>query len=149
MNYLRTTLATHCISLQHTAMHCTALQCTALHCNAMHCTRMHCNRWLAPYSRTTPMHIYEVPLQHTATHCNTLQHTATHCKKLQHTLQQEARTLFTNYPHAHLTATHCNVPQRTATHTATHAGTGGSHPIHEPPPRTSTSYSKSLLRCRW
>ena len=25
------------------------------------------------------------PLQHTATHCNTLQHTATHCNTLQHT----------------------------------------------------------------
>ena len=57
---------------------------------------------------------YEVALQHTATHCNTLQHTATpcntatHCSTLQHT------------------AAHCNTRQHTATemhHTATHCNT--------------------------
>ena len=30
-----------------------------------------------------------MPLQHTATHCNTLQHTATHCNTLQHTVTQK------------------------------------------------------------
>ena len=39
-----------------------------------------------------------VPLQHTATHCDTLRHTAAHCNTLQHT------------------ATHCDTLQNTATH---------------------------------
>ena len=67
-----------------------------------------------------------VPLQHAATHCNTLQHTATHCNTLQHTVTH-CNT------HAHVaplmccaTVTHCNMLQHTSTHcnilqhTATH-----------------------------
>ena len=45
------------------------------------------------------------PLQHTATHCNTLQHTATHCNTLQHTATH--LSIADSYPLQH-TATHCN-----------------------------------------
>ena len=51
-------LASHRITLRHTAIHCSALQLTAAYCNT---------------------------LQHTATHCSTLQNTAAHCSTLQHT----------------------------------------------------------------
>ena len=59
--------ATHCNTLQQTAMHYTTLcqnseqVCTATSCNTLQHIVTHCNR-----------------LQHAATYCNTLQHTATH-----------------------------------------------------------------------
>jgi len=68
--------ATHCNTLQHTAIHCNTLQRTATHCNTLqHTATQVIRRWLAATHCNT--------LQHTATHCNTLQHTATHCNTLQ------------------------------------------------------------------
>ena len=70
-----------------------------------------------------------VPLQHTATHCNTLQTSATRCNTLQHTA-----THCNTLQHA---ATHCNTLQHTATHcntlqhTATHCNTLISYVRHE------------------
>ena len=94
------------------------MHCTALHCNALQCTTMHCNRWLAPYSRTTPMHIYEVPLQHTATHCN-----ATYCNALQKIAAYTATG--SSHPIHELPprTSHCNTLQRTATCCNTHCNT--------------------------
>jgi len=51
-------LATHCNTLQHTAIHCNTLQYTATH--ATH--------------QMNPAHLQKSP-QHTATHLNTLKHT--------------------------------------------------------------------------
>ena len=71
------------------------------------------------------------PLQHTATHCNTLQHTVTHCNTLQHTVTH-CNTLQHTATHRNTlqhTATHRNTLQHTATHcntlqhTATHCNT--------------------------
>jgi len=72
----------HCITLQHAATDLQqkgssqpaipnhdSLQLSATHCNT-----------LATIDIKT---IGFTPLQHTATHCNTLQHTATHCNSLQ------------------------------------------------------------------
>jgi len=46
--------------------------------------------------------LVKIPLQHTATHCNTLQCTATHCNTLQHT----ARLVITYIVN---TASHCHI----------------------------------------
>jgi len=73
---------------------------------------------------------YEVRLQHTAAHCNTLHHTATHCNTLQHTATQcnalgflwyEVRRTcgwvnVTQCNTVQHTAAHCNTLQHTATH---------------------------------
>jgi len=70
----------------------------------------------------------EYPLQHAATHCDTLQHTATHCNTLRHTathcntVQHSAthcdtlRHTATHYNTLQHTTTHCNTLQHTATH---------------------------------
>jgi len=80
-------IATHCNILQHPAIFCSICDTTLAYQMPTHA---HCNT----LRQTTT----KCPLQHTATHCNTLQHTATHCNTLQHT------------------ATHCNTLQHTATH---------------------------------
>jgi len=67
--------ATHCNTLQHTAMHCNTLQRTQCH-------MIKTNSHVKGDKGVTATH-YNT-LQHTATHCNTLQHTATHCNALQH-----------------------------------------------------------------
>ena len=59
----------------------------------------HPSRYIHNMDIYTDIHVHEYPpLQHTATHCNTLQRTATHCNTLQHT------------------AAHCSTLQHTATH---------------------------------
>jgi len=80
-NTLHTHPATHCNTLQHTAvMSCTKDEgcyrarilwglMPATHCNILQHTATYCNT-----------------LRHTATHCDTLQHTATHCNTLQYTV---------------------------------------------------------------
>ena len=59
------------------------------------------------------------PLQHTATHCNTLQHTATHCITLRHTTTGDfisIRAHRCGYNMVLKCAESCNALQRTATH---------------------------------
>jgi len=63
--------ATHCNTLQHTAIHGNTLQHIAIHCNTLHKTIKH-----APHCTA---------LHHTALHCNAPQRTAMHCNTLQHT----------------------------------------------------------------
>jgi len=72
-----------------------------------------------------------LPLQHTATHCNTLQRTATHCNTLQETAthMQTPHVGTESYKKRPLcrcntlqhTATHCNTLQHTTTHCNTYA----------------------------
>ena len=86
-------IATHYNTPQHTATHRNTPQHTAntlqhADCNTLQHIIKHCSI-LHPYFEETPdtcprcrpLH----PLNHTATHCNTLQHIATHCNTLQHT----------------------------------------------------------------
>ena len=96
--------ATHCNTLQHTAIYFKTLQLSATLCNTLQHAATHYSTLLLTTTYFKTVH-HSVMLcntrQHTATHCNTLQtlhHTATHCNTLQHT------------------ATHCNTLQHTATH---------------------------------
>ena len=88
---------THCITLQQTASPCNTVQ----------------------HALLENLHLrFEITLQHTATHCNTLQHTATHCSILQHTATH-CSTLQHTAAHCNTlqhTAAHCNTLQHTAAH---------------------------------
>ena len=90
------TTATHYKTLQ------LKLQYTATRCNI---TAIHAHKQSGSTEMLHTLQHNATPLQHTATHCNTLQHIATHCNTLQHT------------------ATHCNTLQHTATATSTHCNT--------------------------
>jgi len=84
----------------HTATHCNTLQHTAIHTQTPYrqeTFRNECNTKM-PFGRMRQCSLHILlrnrlrqtatdcsRLQQTATHCNTLQHTATHCNTLQHT----------------------------------------------------------------
>jgi len=62
--------ATHCSTLQHTAIHKKLTnEIDATHCNTLQHTATHCN------TQETDKRDWCNTLQHTATHCNTLQYT--------------------------------------------------------------------------
>ena len=96
------TAATHCNTLQHTALHrtvaqCITLQLTAMHCATLHHTEMPCNTMQHPATSCSTLDT----LQHAATHCNTLQHTATRCNILtsSHTTDRQSTTRSTTRFH--------------------------------------------------
>ena len=100
--------ATHCNTLHHTVIYLHTLQHTVTHCNTLqHTATTYANtHTVLPWGSCfhTSIVFADVPLQHTATDCNSLQHTATHCNTLQHT------------------ATHCNTLQHTRRDTRTAKG---------------------------
>jgi len=57
-----------------------------------------------------------IPLQHTATHCNSLQHTATHCNTGKALGNSNDNTLQNTATPEKLWAFRCNTLQHTATH---------------------------------
>ena len=94
--------ATHCNTLQHAATHCYTLQHAGTH--YYHKWTKYSLQHLATYCNTLLSGVVKLfgrcrllrccavgsthcqsPLQHNATHCNTLQHTTTHSNTLQHT----------------------------------------------------------------
>jgi len=87
--------ATHCNTLQPSAMLCIALQ---QHAYSLDVSPVY---WKRNVWAIKGVVLLVRTLQHTATHCNTLRHTATHCNTLQHT------------------ATHRNTLQLSATHSFT------------------------------
>ena len=74
----------HCNALQHTAMtatYCNKHEHTATHCNTLQHLPLSTRSHSLVCSTRANLH---APLQHTATHGNTLQHPATPCNTLQH-----------------------------------------------------------------
>ena len=71
--------------------------CVAVCCGVAQCVVMCCR--VVRLGKYIFRSLWDLRLQHTATHCNTLRNTATHCNTLQHT------------------ATHCNTATLTATTT--------------------------------
>ena len=93
--------ATHCNTLQHTA-----LQHTATHCNTL--------QQLQHTTATNQKRDTESLYCHNSAHYNTLQHAATHCNTLlQHTRREVQRASTVTMQH---TTTHCIARQSTATH---------------------------------
>jgi len=97
--------ATHCNTLQHTAIHCHTLQYTTTYCSTIPRTAIHCHtlQYTAAQEYGSNQEVYAFiharnTLQHAATHCHTLHYTTTHCNTPPHT------------------ATHCHALQYTTTH---------------------------------
>jgi len=110
-----------CITLQHNVTQCNTLQhmlIRAAHLNILICCA---NSEALP---NPPPHT--PPLQHTATHCNTLIR-AEHLKKMvtwRNIFKMHCLTRLRAHPNCNnvqRTATHCNALQRTATHCNTHS----------------------------
>jgi len=89
-----------------------------------------------------------IPLQHTATHCNTYQHTATYCNILQHTATH--CNMLPGPPYnlqQYTTTTHCNTLQRSATHcTALHHTAPHCTTLHHTAPQYS-ALQHTTTRC--
>ena len=110
------TLATHCITLHHTASHCITLHHTASPCKCMLLYEIRGFVHLLSYHTSVMSHTawhchtLQRAMQHIAELCNILQHTATNiCLYSCHITRQSCHT-------HNGTATHCNALQRTATH---------------------------------
>ena len=130
--YALITRASTCIYvyMPHTATHCnTLLQRTMQHgYKCTYYTRIHLYTCiyahLFTFIRDRVRHLPNsciMPLQHTATHYNTLQHTATHCKTLQHTEHSSIMTFelfFVSRTHSTYTHT-CKHMLPTLPHTHT------------------------------
>jgi len=125
----RQRIATHCITLQHTATtHCKPLKHPATHCtsntlqrNATHAYASNCDtlQAMSASARSDIASCHQhtaTTLQHTATHCNTLQHIPTYCNALQ-AMSVSARSYTASLPptYRYCTALHCQTLQHSAT----------------------------------
>ena len=112
--------ATHCNTLQHTAIYC-KLQHATEHCSTLWHTATHCNITLHPRCNALHLHCTRTgctlvcrrfPIS-SAIRCNILQHAATHCHTLQHAALNLTRCTLV---HRHFMKVVFNTLQHTVTH---------------------------------
>jgi len=146
----RQSTATHCNTLQHTAIHfvqlrhkyvptyaapwlkknhhlakmserCNTLQHTTTHCNALREFKTQLSADVGRFVTTKNKSIIYQKHQSTATHCNTMRHNATHFVKLKHNyMPMYAAPNSKKILQLSKTSEHCNTQQHTLQHTATH-----------------------------
>jgi len=102
---IRQHTATYGSTLQHTAAHCNVRQHTATYGNALQYTMHFVNACAYIHTHTHIVMTRSRPLQHTATHCNTLHHTTSHCNTLHHSATHCIKVVTLSCPPATLAPT--------------------------------------------